>query len=1103
MSLSPKLKAKTIRRYPSDWSETDTRAVDTVRLLAADAVQNCGSGHPGTAMSLAPLAYTLYQRVLKHNPADPQWAGRDRFVLSVGHSSLTQYIQLFLGGFGLELDDLTQLRTWGSLTPGHPEYGHTNGVEITTGPLGQGLASSVGMAMAARKERGLFDPDAPAGQSPFDHYVYTICSDGDVQEGVTAEACSLAGTQQLGNLIVFWDDNNISIEDDTDIAFSESVAKRYEAYGWQVLEVGSGEDVAALEQAVKLAKQDTLRPTFIRVQTVIAYPAPNAMNTGASHGAALGEEEIQATKKFLGFDPDEHFHVDEKVLAHTRELVSRGTKAQQEWQQRFDDWAKKNPERKELFDRMAAYELPENFGEDMPVWEADSKGIATRKASAEVIQVLAAQLPELWGGSADLAGSNNTVIKGAPSFGPQSISTDMWQADPLHGRNLHFGIREHGMAAIMNGIALHGHTRVYGGTFLIFSEYMYPAVRLGALMGTDTYYVWTHDSIGLGEDGPTHQPVETLAALRAIPNLAVIRPADANETTQAWVSAMRKEKGPKGLALTRQNVPVLEGTAEKASVGVAKGAYVLVEASASPELILIATGSEVHLAVAAAERLEAEGTPTRVVSAPCLEWFEQQDESYRESVLPREVTARVSIEAGLAMPWHKYTAPFGRQISLEHYGASAPAEELFAKFGFTVDNVVAEAKKALEQAPAAGKVPGWGNTADNNDDTSVSADAASITASASSVTPAQAIDSADADTALAELAAVGTATWLDDLSRERIVSGNLKELIETKSVLGVTTNPSIFSAAMSKGDSYDADIARLATRDISADQAVYELAISDVQNACDILSSVHQRTGGADGRVSIEVDPRISADTDKTLQQARDLWKRVDRNNAMIKIPATPEGLPAITAALAEGISVNVTLIFSVERYREVIQAYKEGIAQARENGLDLSKIHSVASFFVSRIDTEVDKRLEQIGTEEARNLRGQAGIANARRAYALFIEEFQNFDVPGAHKQRPLWASTGVKNPDYPADMYVTELAGPDTVNTMPEATLEAVLNSGTINGDTLTGAGDKAEAIFRKLESAGIDFADVYAKLELEGIDKFVNAWEELLESMSQRLR
>ena len=1097
MSLSPKLKAKTIRRYPSDWSETDTRAVDTVRLLAADAVQNCGSGHPGTAMSLAPLAYTLYQRVLNHNPADPQWVGRDRFVLSVGHSSLTQYIQLFLGGFGLELDDLKKLRTWDSLTPGHPEYGHTAGVEITTGPLGQGLASSVGMAMAARKERGLFDPDAPSGESPFDHYVYTICSDGDVQEGVTAEACSLAGTQQLGNLIVFWDDNNISIEDDTDIAFSESVAKRYEAYGWQVLEVGSGEDVSALEQAVKLAKQDTSRPTFIRVQTVIAYPAPNAMNTGASHGAALGEDEIRATKTFLGFDPDKHFHVDDKVLEHTRELVERGTKAQEEWNKSFTAWAEKNPERKQLFDRMAAYELPENFGEDMPVWQPDEKGIATRKASAEALQVLAAQLPELWGGSADLAGSNNTVIKGAPSFGPQSISTDMWQADPLHGRNLHFGIREHGMAAIMNGIALHGHTRVYGGTFLIFSEYMYPAVRLGALMGTDTYYVWTHDSIGLGEDGPTHQPVETLAALRAIPNLSVIRPADANETIQAWVAAMRHDKGPKGLALTRQNVPVLEGTAEKAAAGVAKGAYVLVEASASPQLILIATGSEVHLAVAAARRLEEDGIPTRVVSAPCLEWFEAQDETYREAVLPREVSARVSVEAGLAMPWHKYTAPYGRQVSLEHYGASAPAEELFEKFGFSVDNVVAEAKLALDQAPKANEVPGWNAEAESAGTSAANAH------NTAAVTPAQAVDTADADSPLAELAAIGTATWLDDLSRERIESGNLTELIETKSVLGVTTNPSIFSAAMSKGHSYDDDIAALAEKKTAADDAVYELAIADVQAACDVLSSVYQRTGGADGRVSIEVDPRYSADTEKTLAQARELWKKVDRDNAMIKIPATPEGLPAITAALAEGISVNVTLIFSVERYREVIRAYKDGIKQAQDNGLDLSKIHSVASFFVSRIDTEIDNQLEEIGSDEALELRGRAGIANARRAYALFVDEFSDFAVPGAHKQRPLWASTGVKNPAYPADMYVTELAGPDTVNTMPEATLNAVMDSGTIKGDTLTGAGDSAGTVFGQLESIGIDFAEVYAKLELEGIEKFVNAWEDLLESVSQRLQ
>ncbi|EGT5574384.1 TPA: transketolase [Corynebacterium striatum] len=692
--LSPELQAMVERRYPADWTDVDTRAVDTVRVLAADAVQKCGSGHPGTAMSLAPLAYTLYQRVINHDPNDVKWAGRDRFVLSVGHSSLTQYIQLYLGGFGLELDDLKSLRTWGSLTPGHPEVNHTDGVEITTGPLGQGLASAVGMAMASRKERGLFDASAPAGESPFDHHIYVIASDGDLQEGVTAEASSLAGTQKLGNLIVFWDDNRISIEDDTNIAFNEDVVKRYEAYGWHVQTVESGEDVVALEAAAKAAREETERPSFIRVKTVIGYPAPNKMNTGGVHGAALGDDEVAATKEVLGFDPAQTFEVSDEVINHTRKLRERGAQAHVEWQEKFDAWASANPEAKALFDRMQSRELPENFDSELPTWDA-GESVATRKASEATIQALAAAVPEMWGGSADLAGSNNTVIKGAESFGPESITTGAWNAQP-YGRNLHFGIREHAMAAIMNGIALHGNTRVYGGTFLIFSEYQYPAVRLGALMSTDTYYVWTHDSIGLGEDGPTHQPVETLAALRAIPNLSVIRPADANETAQAWAAAFEYKAAPKGLALSRQNLPVLEGTKEKARDGVRRGAYVLVEGSKeTPDVILMATGSEVKLAVKAAQQLESEGTAARVVSAPCLEWFDEQDDAYRESVLPSAVRARVSVEAGLAMPWHKYTGTFGRNVSLEHFGASAPAEELFEKFGFTTAAVVDAARESI------------------------------------------------------------------------------------------------------------------------------------------------------------------------------------------------------------------------------------------------------------------------------------------------------------------------------------------------------------------------------------------------------------------------
>ena len=692
--LSPELQAATTRDYPADWSDADTRAVDTARVLAAEAVQKCGSGHPGTAMSLAPLAYTLFQRVMNVDPNDTEWAGRDRFVLSPGHTSLTLYVQLFLGGFGLTMDDLKALRTWGSLTPGHPEYRHTKGIEITTGPLGQGLASAVGMAMAARRERYLFDPDAPAGESPFDHYIYVIASDGDMEEGVTSEASSLAGTQQLGNLIVFWDDNRISIEENTRIAFTEDVMARYRAYGWQVLDVPAGENVTAIEQAVAEAQADTTRPSFIRVRTVIGFPAPTKMNTGSVHGAALGADEVKATKEALGFDPEVDFFIDDAVLTHTRKLADRGAEKHAAWQKKVDQWAAANPDGKALFDRLAARKLPEGFDADLPTWEV-GESVATRKASEATLQALGKTLPELWGGSADLAGSNNTFIKGDPSFGPEDITTETWTTTP-GGRNLHFGIREHAMGAIMNGIALHGGTRPYGGTFLIFSDYMRPAVRLAALMRTDAYYVWTHDSIGLGEDGPTHQPVEQLAALRAIPGVSIIRPADANETAAAWRAALLYPESPKGLALSRQNLPVLPGTKEHATEGVARGAYVLVAGSKPvPDVILLGTGSEVQLAVEAAERLEQEGIAARVVSVPCLDWFAEQDADYQEAVLPQAVTARVSVEAGLALSWWRLLGSHGRAVSLEHFGASAPYQKLFEEFGITTDAVVAAAHDSI------------------------------------------------------------------------------------------------------------------------------------------------------------------------------------------------------------------------------------------------------------------------------------------------------------------------------------------------------------------------------------------------------------------------
>ncbi|MGB3696289.1 MAG: transketolase [Gordonia sp. (in: high G+C Gram-positive bacteria)] len=688
MAITDEIRELTQQVYPGDWTDLDTKAVDTARILAADAVQHCGSGHPGTAMSLAPLAYTLYQRVMRHDPTDPSWLGRDRFVLSCGHSSLTQYIQLYLGGFGLELGDLEALRTWGSLTPGHPEFRHTKGVEITTGPLGQGLASAVGMAMAARRERGLFDPEAAAGQSPFDHHVYVIASDGDIEEGVTSEASSLAGTQQLGNLIVFYDQNHISIEDDTQIALTEDTAKRYEAYGWHVQIVEGGEDIVAIEEAIEKAKAVTDKPSIICLRTIIAWPAPTKMNTGASHGSALGADEVAATKELLGFDPAKQFDVDDLVIKHTRTLADRAAADRAEWQQSFDAWAAGNPERKALLDRLTAHELPEGWTDALPSWEVGDKDVATRAASGKVLSALAPVLPELWGGSADLAGSNNTTMDGATSFGPASISTDTWTADP-YGRTLHFGIREHAMGSILSGIVLHGPTRAYGGTFLQFADYMRPAVRLAALMEIDPIYVWTHDSIGLGEDGPTHQPVEHLAALRAIPHLDVVRPADANETAHAWRHLLTRRNRPVGLALTRQNVPVLAGTSFE---GVSRGGYVL-SGDGEVDVVLIGTGSEVSLAVDAAEALAADGIRARVVSMPSLEWFAEQDAEYRESVLPTGVP-RVAVEAGIAMPWHAIVAG-GEIVSLEHYGASAPYQKLYAEFGITADAVAAAARRTL------------------------------------------------------------------------------------------------------------------------------------------------------------------------------------------------------------------------------------------------------------------------------------------------------------------------------------------------------------------------------------------------------------------------
>ena len=677
------------------WSALDDQAVIVGRALAMDSVQKVGNGHPGTAMSLSPVAYTLFQRFLRHNPQDPHWLGRDRFVLSCGHSSLTLYIQLFLSGYGLEMKDLEEFRTEGSLTPGHPEFGHTDGVEITTGPLGSGIASAVGMAMASRYEKGLFDPESAT--QLFDHNIWVICSDGDLQEGVSAEASSLAGVQALGNLKVIYDDNRISIEGDTHRAFTEDVSARYRAYGWHVIEVAAmadgNVDRELLERAMVEAETESRMPTLIRLKTVIAWPAPHAQGTSKSHGSALGANEIAETKVALGLDPEKSFSISDEVLAHARAVQARGAELHSNWLKEFQVWQSVHPERAQLLARLQNQTLPENWTDAIPTFEA-GKDIATRAASGKVINGIATVLPEFWGGSADLADSNNTTIEGGRSFLP--LTAPFEDASP-YGRIIHFGIREHAMGAILNGVALHGLTKPFGGTFLVFSDYMRGSVRLAALMNLPVTFVWSHDSIGLGEDGPTHQPIEHLAALRAIPNLAVVRPADANETAIVWREIITRRK-PVGLALSRQNLPTWDRTIYSPAQGAAHGAYVLHDSSANPSVILIATGSEVAVAVAASQLLQSQGIAVRVVSAPCLEWFAETDAQYQESVLPRLVTARVSIEAGVAQGWREYVGDAGEIVSLNHFGASASANTLFAKYGFTAENVAQAAIRSINKS---------------------------------------------------------------------------------------------------------------------------------------------------------------------------------------------------------------------------------------------------------------------------------------------------------------------------------------------------------------------------------------------------------------------
>ena len=1041
-------------------------------------------------------------------------------MLSAGHTSLTLYIQLFLAGYGLEIEDLEALRTWGSKTPGHPEYRHTRGVEITTGPLGQGIGASVGMAMAARRERGLLDPDAPPGQSPFDHHVFVISSDGDMMEGVSSEASSLAGHQELGNLIVFYDQNHISIEDDTDVSFSEDVGARYAAYGWHVQKVdwrgqhGYTEDVDALLDAIEAAKAETGRPSIIVLNTIIGWPAPTKQNTGKAHGAALGADEVAATKKLLGFDPEQSFAVEEEVLRHAREVVNRGRVAHEQWNERYQAWRAANPDRAALLDRLRGRRLPAAWADVLPVFEPDRNGMATRKASGVVLSALAPVLPELWGGSADLAESNLTTMDGADSFIPPNRQTKEWHGGP-YGRTLHFGIREHAMAAALNGIALQSLTRAYGGTFLTFSDYMRPAVRLAALMQLGAIYVWTHDSIGLGEDGPTHQPIEQLTSLRNIPGLDVVRPGDANETSVCWRTIIEQHDRPAGLVLQ---------PAERSRAGARRLHRLCLRGGRRARRLHPGRGV-LRLARRAADRDWIRGAAGAGRAGPA--GSRRHRRAGRLDALPGVVRRagpglpRHRAAAGGARPGqrrgrcHQWLAGDRRRRRAQH------RRRALRRVRRLQDHLPRvrrhgrgrRGRRAGEHARRRARRPARRPPRHVRPDRGRDCRPPRLTGAVVPrllTAPSEGrhfMTSEARHDPLAELSALGVAVWLDDLSRELLAGGELQRLIDERHVVGVTTNPTIFAAALSKGDRYDDQLRELAVQGAGVETVVFRVTTDDVRAGCDVFTRAYQRTGGQDGRVSIEVDPRLAHDVDATVTMARALRDAVGRDNMFVKIPATREGLAAITQAIAEGISVNVTLIFSLDRYRAVMDAYLAGLEQTAADGRDLAAIRSVASFFVSRVDTEVDARLERIGTDEALRLRGKAAIANARLAYQAFQEviggeRWSRLAAAGGQRQRPLWASTGVKNPAYPDTMYVTELVAPDTVNTMPGPTLEAFAGHGEVKGDTITGRYDKARQVMERLAAVGIDFADVTEQLERDGVEKFEKSWSELAETVAAEL-
>ncbi|MCK4658809.1 MAG: transketolase [Phycisphaerae bacterium] len=1040
--------------------------IDTIRTLAMDAVQQANSGHPGAAIAMAPVAYGLFARYLRFDPAHPDWPDRDRFVLSAGHASMLLYGALHLSGYDLSLEDIKSFRRLHSKTPGHPELGAAPGVETTTGPLGQGAGASVGMAIA---RKWLADYFNRSNHQLVNYRIFALLGDGCMMEGVTAESASLAGHLGLNNLVWIYDNNEITIDGPTSITYSDDVVRRFEAYGWRVHRVDDVNDFEALCGGLDWAVAESDQPSLLVVDSVIGYGAPTRAGTSKAHGEPLGEDEIAGAKRHYGWDPGKKFFIPEAVHTHmTEPCKARGRDLHAGWAARFEAYARDYPDLADQWQTMQRGELPTAWDKDIPIFEPDRKGLATRTSGGKVLNAIAGRVPWLMGGAADLAASTKTRIADGGDF-----AKGQWG-----GRNLNFGVREHAMAAVANGMTL-SRLRAYASSFLTFADYCRPSIRLSALMGLPVIYVFTHDSIGVGEDGPTHQPVEHLAALRAIPGLDVYRPCDASETAETWRQALQTTDHPVLLALTRQNLPTLDRGEYGSASGVIRGAYVLADCDGQPDLIILATGSEVHLALRAYKVLTAEGVRVRVVSMPCWEAFERQEPAYRNEVLPPEVKARVAVEAGVPLGWHRYVGSEGAIVALGTFGESAPAGALMEHFGFEVEHLVEVCRKVMSSLKRG------------------------------SQSPSEAFDGISTmNPVIAKIAKLGQSIWYDNIRRSVLTSGQLQALID-RGVTGVTSNPTIFKKAIADSDDYQADLGRLSEGADGAMEVYEVLAFEDIRRACDLLLPVYERSERRDGFVSIEVHPALADDAAGTIAEAKRIFAAIDRPNAMIKIPATEAGMPAIEATIAEGINVNVTLIFSTAVYHSVIGAYLAGLEQFIAGGGDAASVASVASFFVSRLDTLVDKLLgEKIdaGQSDLSVLLGAAAVANTKLAYRIYKQEFATsrfaaLQAKGARVQRPLWASTSTKNPKYHDLLYVDNLIGPDTVNTVPPATLDALCDHGKAEL-TLEQDLPAARDILWQLEQAGIAMPEVTEQLKVEGVKAFADSFDQLITAIESKL-